>query len=81
VLRLAELALLLTPFLAYAAWRLLAANRGPSAAVVAAAVVSLLVLAGGLVWFGVDQAMGPGQAYVPAHWEHGHIVPGHAVPQ
>ena len=81
MLRLAELALLLAPFLAYAAWRLLAANRGPSAAVVAAALVSLLVLAGGLVWFGVDRGLGPGQAYAPARWEQGRIVPGQAVPQ
>jgi Family of unknown function (DUF6111) len=81
VLRLIELALLLAPFLAYAAWRLLAADGEPSLAAVAAAVLGLLVLAGGLIWFGVDQALGPGQTYVPAHWERGQIVPGHAAPR
>lgn len=81
MLRLVELALLLAPFVAYAAWRLLATDGGPPPAVVAAAVLGLLVLAGGLIWFGVDQGLGPGQTYVPAHWERGRVVPGHAAPR
>lgn len=77
-MRLLEVALFLVPFAAFAAWWLLAMNRGPSPAAVAIAAAGLLVLALALIWFAEQGTLGPGQSYVPAQVEDGRIVPGHA---
>jgi len=80
VLRLLEVALFLVPFVAFGAWWWLAAGRGPSTALVGAAVVAVAVIAAALVWFAAHDTLGPGEAYVPARLQGGEIVPGHAAP-
>ena len=80
MLRLAELALFLSPIAAYAIWRLTAARGGPSTLMVAAACFGLAALGAGLVWFALREAMPPAQRYVPAEMRNGRIVPGHTAP-
>ena len=78
-MRLVEVALFLVRFAAFAAWWLLATNRGPSPAAVAVAAAGLAALAAALIWFAQQGTLGPGQNYVPAHVKDGRIVPGHAA--
>lgn len=77
-MRWAELALFLSPFLLYTAWRLAAARAQP--ALLWGVVAAIAVLAAGTVWFGVTHRLGPDETYVPAHLQDGRIVPGHGVP-
>ena len=79
MLRLAELALFLSPLAAYAIWRLTAGRGGPSMLVIATACVGLAALGAGLAWFALREAMPPGQRYVPAEMRNGRIVPGHTA--
>jgi hypothetical protein len=79
MLRLSELALLVSPFLLFGVWRLAAAYGLPSTTAVAVAAGALLVMLGALLWFGEERALPPGAAYVPARLENGHIVPGHGA--
>ena len=81
MLRLVELALFLSPFAVFAVWRLMAAEGGPSVAVLAAAAVLVAVLVGGLIWLSHDRTLPPGTGYAPARLEDGRIVSGHAVPR
>jgi hypothetical protein len=77
MLRLAEFALLLAPFAAFVAWRMLDATGGPSNLMLAAAGVALLLIAGMLFWL-VDTEGLRNAPYVPAALQDGRIVPGHA---
>jgi hypothetical protein len=79
MLRLAEIALLLAPFAAFALWRLLASGGGPTPALVGAAAGALVLIAAALFWLTSHNALGPGEAYVPAQMQNGRIVPGHAA--
>ncbi len=80
MLRFFELALFLSPFLLFGVWRLALARGFPSTPAVAAAAGLLALTIGLLLWFVADRALPPGASYVPAQFEHGHIVPGHAGP-
>ena len=73
-----ELALFLSPFALYAAWRLAVARAQPALLWGVAALVACLAI--GTVWFGLVRRLSPGEQYVPAHLEDGRIVPGHGVP-
>jgi hypothetical protein len=77
-MRWAELALFLSPFLLYGAWRLAAARAQPALVWGAAALIALLAV--GTVWLGLARRLDPGETYVPARIEGGRIVPGHGVP-
>jgi hypothetical protein len=79
-LRLTELLLFLTPFVAFAVWRLTAASGGPSRVVLVAAAGVIVLLAAMLVWFSREQSLPPGTRYVPAQLEGGRVVPGHGSP-
>ena len=81
MLRLVELALFLSPFLVFAAWRFFAIESGPSIKFVVGVACFVAVIAAALVWFGEDRAIPPDNAYAPARLENGHIVAGHGVPQ
>jgi hypothetical protein len=80
MLRLIEVALFLTPFAAFLAWRLTSAGGGPSPTFVAVTAGCVIVLLVGLLWYGGAGSLGRGQTYVPARLEDGRIVPGHAAP-
>ncbi|MDA8249556.1 MAG: DUF6111 family protein [Rhodospirillales bacterium] len=77
-MRWAELALFLSPFVLYAAWRLAAARAQP--ALLWGAVAAVTVLATATLWFGLARRLERGETYVPAQLEDGRIVPGHGVP-
>ncbi|HEY7576961.1 MAG TPA: DUF6111 family protein [Acetobacteraceae bacterium] len=80
MLRLAELALFLAPFVLFVVWRFMAAESGPPARVVAIAACVLALLAGALIWLSQDDALPPGATYEPARLQDGKIVSGHAAP-
>jgi type II secretory pathway component PulM len=73
-MRWAEIALFLAPFILYAAWRVAAARAQPSVVWGTVAVLTVVIVA--TVWAGLANRLGRGETYVPAHWEHGEIVPG-----
>jgi hypothetical protein len=76
MLRFVEIGLFLAPFALYVAWRL-AGARAPTKLVVAAALV-LVVVGGGLAWFGLSSHLPAGSAYVPAELQGGaRTGPGH----
>jgi hypothetical protein len=81
MLRLAELALFLTPFVVFAIWRFTATEAGPSPRILLGAVCVLIALLVALVWLRQEQALPPGADYTPAELENGRVVSGHAAPQ
>jgi hypothetical protein len=68
----AELMLFLSPFVAYAVWRLLGPRVTP---------LSVLAIAATGLGLIVRNRVDRRYLYVPAHMENGVIVPGHAVPR
>ncbi len=80
MLRLAELALFLTPFVVFAVWRFSAVEGGPSVRLVVGAACLLAVLAGILVWLSHDDALQPGVSYQPARLQDGKVISGHGAP-
>jgi len=78
MLRLAELALFLTPFVVFAVWRFMATESGPSPRLLIGAVCLLVMLAALLVWLRQEQSLPPGADYAPARLENGHVVSGTA---
>jgi hypothetical protein len=81
MLRLAELALFLTPFAVFIAWRFFATEHGPSKGLIIGAACFVALLAGTLIWLSEDRAMAPDTDYAPARYENGRIVSGHGVPR
>jgi len=81
MLRLVELALFLSPFLAFATWRYFSSGPGLSNRVVFSAACVIVILAAALMWLGEDRAISPHDAYAPARYENGRIIAGHGVPQ
>jgi hypothetical protein len=79
MLRLAELALFLTPFAVFIIWRFAATEAGPSPRLLLGAACFLIVLLVALVWLRQEQSLPPGTNYVPAELEHGRVVSGHAA--
>ncbi|MCX7380274.1 MAG: DUF6111 family protein [Alphaproteobacteria bacterium] len=79
MLALAEIGLFLFPTALYVAW-LYAGNHTPRWAVWVT-LGGTAVIAAGIIHFGITNAIAPDAAYVPAHIEDGHIVPGHAAPK
>ncbi len=81
MLRLVELALFLAPFAAFAAWRFLAVEGGPSARMLVGAACALAVLAGALIWLSRDDTVPAGSSYQPARFQGGRIVSGQSAPR
>jgi hypothetical protein len=81
MLRLAELALFLAPFVLFLVWRFMAAEGGPPVRLVAIAACVLALLAGMLIWLSQDDALPPGATYEPARLQDGKIVSGRAAPR
>jgi hypothetical protein len=81
MLRLAELALFLAPFVLFLVWRFTAIDGGPSVRAVAIVACALALLAGVLIWLSQDDALPPGATYEPARLQDGRIVAGHAAPR
>jgi hypothetical protein len=81
MLRLVELALFLSPFAIFAAWRFVGTGSGPPLRLVIGAACVVIVLAALMVWLGEDRAIPPGASYAPPRLENGHIISGHGVPQ
>jgi hypothetical protein len=77
MLRLAEVVLFLAPFGLFLAWWLAGARASP--ALVWVAGLLLIVVGGGVVWYGLDRSLPRDAAYVPARLEGGTIVPGHGM--
>lgn len=73
-----ELALFLSPFALYGAWRLAAIRAQPSLLWGTAAAVAVLAVA--TLWLGLTRRLERGELYVPAQIEGGQIVPGHSAP-
>ena len=73
--RLLEIVLALSPFAAYAFWRVSAEEGGPSLPVLIASGLGLVLLIGSLVWFAGEDRLPPGDVYVPPHIENGRVVP------
>lgn len=81
MLRLLELLLFLSPFAAFAAWRLVAPASGPPLRVVMLLAGVLLLLAGALFWFSRQEMLPSGSSYAPAQFQDGRLVPGRGVGQ
>jgi hypothetical protein len=81
MLRLAELALFLTPFAVFIIWRFFAMEHGPSKSLLIGVACFVALLAGALIWLSEDRAMPPDTDYAPARFENGRIISGHGVPR
>jgi hypothetical protein len=78
--RLIEIVLFLTPFIGFAAWRVVApADRMPGWVIALAVGAVMMILALLLVLRALDASDG-NKTYVPAHMEDGRVIPGHAAP-
>jgi hypothetical protein len=73
-----ETLLFLLPFVAFWLWRRLRPRTEPGPAITLLALAGAALMIGGALWYGVSRSMAPGEVYVPARIEDGHIVPGHA---
>jgi hypothetical protein len=80
MLRLVELALFLAPFVAFAAWRFLAVEGGPSVRVLVAAACVLAMLTGALIWLSQEDTVPTGSSYQPARLQDGRIVSDQSAP-
>jgi len=68
--------LLLTPFIVFIAWRLLAPAGGPPKVLVIALTATVAIMAGGLLWLWQGEIQEGHTAYVPARQENGRIIQG-----
>jgi hypothetical protein len=80
-MRFVEIALFLAPFIVFAAWRMTTPLAVPSTRLIAASAVLLVVLLAALLWLHREGAVPAGDAYVPATFQGGHVVPAHGAPQ
>jgi Family of unknown function (DUF6111) len=79
--RLIEIALFLSPFVAFAIWRLAAPSPTPPGWLVGSfgAFAAIMLLA--LVWVRFFEAGNRQDSYVPAHLSNGQVMPAQRVPQ
>ncbi|HVC59708.1 MAG TPA: DUF6111 family protein [Acetobacteraceae bacterium] len=80
-MRFVEIALFLTPFVVFAAWRMAAPAGRPSPRLIAASAATLALLLAALLWLHREGALPPGTAYVPATLQDGRVVPAHGGPR
>jgi hypothetical protein len=76
--RLIEIALFVTPFLGFAAWRLLFPAPSPPLWMVCWCGGFVLLMLGSLLWQHQIEASDARKAYVPALMQDGRVIPGHA---
>ncbi|MBS0640739.1 MAG: hypothetical protein JSS43_12745 [Proteobacteria bacterium] len=76
-MRLIEIALFLSPFVAFAVLRLVLPARGLPAWVLPVFAASVAVMLGLLLYLRSLDAGDAEQTYVPARLENGQVVPGH----
>jgi hypothetical protein len=81
MLRLVEVALFLSPFVVFAAWRFMAMEGGPSPRLLIASACLLIALIGALAWLSQREALPPNTIYEPAHLENGQLIPARTVPR
>lgn len=81
MLRLVEVALFLSPFAAFAMWRLLAPAGGPSRMMIGIGAGVLALLAGSLLWLRMEDAAPAEAVYVPSHLQDGRVEPAHSEPR
>lgn len=72
-----EIILFLTPFVAFAAWRLWFPSPLPPLGLVYAMATFVGLMLTGLLWVSHREARDAHQAYVPAVMRDGRIIPGH----
>jgi hypothetical protein len=75
--RIIEIILFLTPFLAFAAWRLWFPSPLPPPGLVYALAAFVLLLLAGLLWTTHIEAQDGHRAYIPAVMQNGRIIEGH----
>ena len=78
--RIIEIALFLTPFLGFAAWRMLFPSPTPPLWLMSGLAGFVLLMLVGLLWVHHQEATDGREAYVPATLRDGKIIPGHAAP-
>jgi hypothetical protein len=78
MLRAAEIGLFLLPFGLFLLWRLMAPHVRP--VLLWFALVSVLLLAGVAIGYGLHDRMNPHERYIPAHMENGRIIDGTGMP-
>jgi hypothetical protein len=81
MLRFAELALFVAPFVAFFAWRVIGVEAGPPFWLVLSAGCMVLLLAGVLFWMREEETLPPSAGYVPAQLEGNKIRPGQSSSQ
>ena len=81
MLRLVEILMIAAPIGFFLAWRLLAPSRELTRAMVGAAVLLVLVLAGSLLWLRWEAAEPADAAYVPSRLRDGRVLPPDAAPR
>lgn len=70
-----EVAAFAVPFLLYALWLRLGGRRmEPSRATLSLAVVGILCMVAGAIYYGLSRSLDRGERYVPAQLEDGRIV-------
>ncbi|HEX4369149.1 MAG TPA: DUF6111 family protein [Rhodopila sp.] len=74
-----EIILFLTPFLAFAAWRLWFPSPLPPPGLVYALAVFVVLLLGSLLWTTHLEATDAHRTYVPAFVQDGQVIPGHSA--
>jgi hypothetical protein len=78
--RIIEIVLFVTPFVAFAAWRLLFPSAGLTPRMLYGTAGFVLLMLAALFWLHQQDAADAGRVYVPAALQDGRIVPGHAAP-
>ncbi len=78
--RMIEIVLFLTPFLSFAAWRLLFPSPLPPLWLIYSLTGFLVLMLLALVWSRQFDAGDPQEGYVPAQLIDGHVVPAHRAP-
>lgn len=75
--RVIEIILFLTPFVAFAAWRLWFPSPLPPAGLIYALTAFVVLMLAALLWTSHIEAQDAHKAYIPAVMRDGRIIPGH----
>ena len=78
--RIIEIVLFLTPFLSFAAWRLLFPSPQPPLWLMRGLACFVVLLLVALFWLRQRDAGDGNEAYIPAQMRDGRVVPAHKAP-
>ncbi len=81
MLRLVELALFLAPFAAFAIWRFMAMERGPSIQLVAVTACVVVLLIGAMIWLSQEAGVATRHHLCAGATGEWRVIPGHAAPR